>query len=954
MRRCRGAWVLALLLGAAQHTVAASVGSPLPRLEAESYRLPNGLQVVLRVDDRLPLVALNVRYAVGSANDPPRRTGFAHLFEHLFSFVRLRGYGESPVTLLQRAGALQASAVTSPDRTTYFTTIPAAQLDFALGLEAERMRDFEQLLDEPLFSREQAIVRNERRLNVEGKPYGLADEAIFSTLFPPGHPYHHRYIGAHADIEAARWPEAKDFFRRYYRPGNAILTLAGSFELAQARALVARHFGPIPAGEAVPKPEVERTVVTGERRVSVADKIELPRLAVAWRTAARHQPGDAEMSLLPFLLAGPAGTLHDSLVNRQRLAQEVVVEYLPYALGSVLTIKATANAGVSLKRLQVALDAELDAQTRRGWSGEQIDRARKTLELQILRGLEKLGDITALDDPSAAIPYGGVADQLGECLYAFGKADCLADTLSRYRQVTPETLRSAMQRTLTKDARAVVLTVPGEKVIQDVPAASAASTSGEEPSGDRTAGTRLPVPHQFVLPNGLTVLLLERKELPLVRLNLLVQGGSAASPLDQPGLASFATDMLLSGTTRRSASEITGEAAQLGTAVETDISGDSAAVGISALQESLAPAMELLADVALRPAFQSQEVEKMRVRRLSQLTLQRNNPDALASQRFTAMLFGAASPYRSAGMLNDELFSETPPYGYDESGSEESLRRITRDDLHDFWKRNYTPGNAVLIAVGAVSQVELLALARKHFGDWRGASLADATQPRAGSEANSEPRPRVEPGGDRQREVVIIDRGGATQTVLRVGAAVGSPPDTSDYVPLRMLNIVLGEIFSSRITRNLRERNGFTYLARSRFAWRREPGQMFVISTSVRTDATAPAVRELLVELRRIADEPVSAEELAAARNTFLGNLVGRFEMGGDAAAALGQLHSLHLPLDYYRTLPERIAAVTAADIQRVARQYLAVERMQIVALGDRVKIEPALRELRLGTYLVQ
>lgn len=951
-------WAPLLLLGCLSAYAVGAVERPAPRIDFEAYRLPNGLQVVLSEDDRLPLVAVNMRYAVGSANDPPGRTGLAHLFEHLFSFARLQGFDESPITLLQRAGATQASAVTSPDRTTYFTTIPSSQLELALAVEAERMHHFAPTLEPALFAREQAIVRNERRLNVEGRPYGLADEAVFASAFPEGHPYHHRYIGSHADIEATQIADAREFFARYYRPGNAILSVAGDLDKRQVKEWVAKYFGAVPAGAAPPPLPAKIARIPESRRVLVTDQIELPRLTMTWLTPPGHAPGDAEMSLLPFLLGGSEGSLHVNLVEQRRLAQSVVVEYLPYALGSVVTIKATAHAGVTLEALETALETELAARLEAGWNDEQIDRARRKIELRILRGLEKLGDITSHDDSSAAIPYGGVADHLGECLHAFANPDCLPQTLGRYGRVTSATLNDTLRKTLTRHSRVVVHAVPGEKVVNDVPARNRSVEQSKPPQshepGARSlverelrsslqpnAKVQLPAPRQFTLSNGLTVLLLERRQLPVIRAALFVRAGSVASAGDQPGLASFAVDMLLRGTQRRSAKDVASYAEQLGTVVEADVGSDTSALGISVLKESLEPAMLLLAELATQPTFSQSEIDKLRADRRAQLALELNDPGGIASRRFTELLFGASSPYRHAGLLNDGMFVETPPYGYDALGSDASLQTLTRARLVNFWKSAYTPRNSVLVVAGDVAEAELRVLAENHFGKWRGRAAQVMRPPTVAAGAGSE-------------TMILIDRGPASQTVLRIGAAVGSPPGGADYVPLRLANIIFGEIFSSRITRNLRERHGYTYLVRSQLAQRREPGQVFVISTSVRTDATAAAVQELFNELRRIANEPVAPEELASARNTFMSSVTARFEVSSDVATALGQLHSLQLPLDYYQSLAGEIAAVTASDIQRVALRYFSVANMRIVALGDRSKIEQPLRALGLGPMRVE
>ncbi|MBL8270573.1 M16 family metallopeptidase, partial [Steroidobacter sp.] len=285
--------------------------------------------------------------------------------------------------------------------------------------------------------------------------------------------------------------------------------------------------------------------------------------------------------------------------------------------------------------------------------------------------------------------------------------------------------------------------------------------------------------------------------------------------------------------------------------------------------------------------------------------------------------YGEAGAYRRSGLFNDELFARAHNYGYDELGTEQSLRKLTRDDVVRFWKEGYAPDDAALVAAGDASLAELRQLAEKYFGEWRGKAA---------------PVKRVVAQPPKQR-VMVEDVGSASQTSLRVGV-IGASRSSQDLVPLRLLNLVFGEIFESRITANLRLQNNYTYMARSQFAFRREPGP-FVIGTNVRTDVTAPALQEIFNELTRIRTEPVPDAELRFARTAFESSLVSLFETTGRTASSIGQLFAYDLPLDYYQTLPTSIRNTTAADLQRVAEKYLQPSQVVVVAVGDRQRIEP-------------
>ncbi|HEY5760667.1 MAG TPA: insulinase family protein, partial [Steroidobacter sp.] len=626
---------------------------------------------------------------------------------------------------------------------------------------------------------------------------------------------------------------------------------------------------------------------------------------------------------------GSSSQLYDRLVRQEKLASNVVVEHLPFARSSVLTIKATAAPGVTLQKLEGAVAAELAAFRKAGPSAAEIEQARNTTALSIVRGLEKLGEINGFGDFTMDAAYGGVAEQLNQCNVLLNDPGCLREVMKRFGSVTPESLRKAAA-TLTPSSSVIIHAVPGEKVVDDVPSAEAVAASSHLDEADKfempplgsPSTVKPPLPQKVVLANGLSVWLVEQHQIPAISAHLVVRRGSGDSPADRAGLAAFTTKLLLRGTGDRTSREFALDAAQLGTKVEADISSDAAAIGIRVLKQNLPRALGLLSEAAQKPSFAQAEVESMRVEELSGLVQARSNVDTLASYLFTDTLYGGAGPYRRSGLFNDDLFARTHNYGYDEIGTEQSIKAITRDEIVRFWKEGYTPDNAALIVAGDASLTELRELATKYFGAWQG---------KAAKVARSA-------GGAAKDHYLVENAGNASQTSLRVGT-IGAARNSQDVAPLRLLNFVFGEIFESRITANLRLKNNFTYMARSQFAFRREPGP-FVIGTNVRTDATAPALQELFNEMARLRNKPVSDDELRFARTAYESSLISLFESTGKTASAVGQMFTYELPLDYYQSLPTRIGATTSADIQRVARQYLQPSKIVVVAVGDRARIE--------------
>jgi zinc protease len=434
-----------------------------------------------------------------------------------------------------------------------------------------------------------------------------------------------------------------------------------------------------------------------------------------------------------------------------------------------------------------------------------------------------------------------------------------------------------------------------------------------KPGTVRTA--QFPTPDQITLPNGLKVIVSERRELPVVAASLVFGSGSGANPADMPGLANFTAAMLDEGTKTRNALKIADEVAQLGTTLSTSSSMDAVQVSMTTLAPQFPRALDLMADVVLNPTFPQEEVERQRASRLANLVAQKSNPSQIASRVMAAVLYGPAHPY-----------------GYTDLGTEGSNKSLSRDAMLGYWKQHLVPGNAALVVVGAISRQEVQALAAKAFAGWNGKPAQRTTLPAPGGTA---------------AKLIIVDLPGTAQTQLRV-AGVGVARSTPDFEAIEVVNTLLGGLFTSRINLNLREDKGYSYGAFSTFAFRREPGP-FYVGTGVRTDATAPSVTEIYDEIRKMKDVQVSVDELSLGKDNLVRSMPGRFETTGQTADSFATLFVYDLGLDYYSKYIERVGALDAATAHAAARKYLVPERMLVVAVGDRQKIQADLEKLNLG-----
>lgn len=905
--------------GQAQDQSPAPAAAPVPSIAFEKTVLPNGLQLILVEDKRLPIVAVNLWYHVGPANEAPGLTGFAHLFEHMmFAATRHIPRGEAD-RLLEGAGATDSNGGTGFDSTSYYDTVPSNQLELALWVHADRMGFLLDVLDQQALTNQQDVVRNERRQTVEGEPYGVVEEALLQTLFPKGHPYAASIIGSHADIQGARLDDVRTFFTDYYGPNNASLVIAGDIDKAKVRELVTRYFGSLRRGPDVVRPKVVTPPITAERRVVVRDRVELPRVFMGWLTPAAYQPGDAELAVAAIILGGgKSSRLYKSLVYERQIAQDVSSTQTSLGLGSTFVVDVTARAGHTPQELEAAIDAELERLRRDGPTEREVERARNSLETALLASLEKLGG-------------DGLAEQLNHYNLYTGDPGYLAQDLARLRRIDAAGVQRAVQAWLKPEARAVVTGVPGKPKVDDprapkpakAPPASNTQVALNEAEAWRatppvpgpTPKVALPRGESFKLANGLTVIHHHNPALPLVSSQLVIKSGGAANPAGLPGLAGFTAQMLEEGTATRSAPQIADEIAQLGAFMDTGSSDDVSTVSLLALRSTFARALEVVADIVQHPSFPAAEIERQRLDRLGSLTQQRDDPETVAALAAAGALFGSAHPK-----------------AYGQLGLEPAIRATTRDDIAGFWQRHYVPSNAALVVTGDITRAELEALAKSQFGAW---PAADA------------PAMGVTETQPTQARLVIVDQPDAGQTALQV-ACMGPARDTPDFPALQVMNGALGGMFSSRLNNNLRETKGYTYGIYSHFDYDRAPAP-FSVEASVQQDATGESVREILREIAAMREQPLSSAELAAARNAQLLSLPGQFETNADIGASLTELFVYGLAPDYYDQLARRLAEVGVEDVQDVARRYLDPDKMIVVAVGERRKILPQLHKLGLG-----
>ncbi len=867
----------------------------------EKFTLSNGLEVVLHEDHTLPVVAVNVWYHVGSKNEEPGKTGFAHLFEHLM-FEGSKHHNRSHFEPLQKVGATLNGSTTA-DRTNYWENVPSNYLELALWLEADRMGFLLDALDQKRFDIQREVVKNERRQNYENRPYGMASMLLQPQVFPSPHPYHWLTIGTPEDLDAATLEDAKAFFRRFYGPSNASLAIVGDFDSDQVKRLVEQYFGDIPPGPHINRMGRMDSPLRGQVRLVMHDRVQLPRLYLAWPTVPAFSKEQAPLDILAMLLGdGKSSRLYRLLVYEKQMARDLRVMHYAQEVSGEFHIQVTANPGYSLQEVQSLLEAELERIKREPPTEREMLRAKNRIESNHIHQLERLGG------------FGGRADILNYYNVFTRDPGAINTDIDRYLAVSGEDVQRAAA--LALGSNFVRLSVMPERPLR-------AQATGIDrtvmPTGQPARAFRLPVPRRARLANGLSVMVVEKPDLPLVAFGILLDSGAVADPLERPGLAHMTASMLLEGTTTRTSQQIAEEMEFMGAHLISEASREYVLVSTETLTSQWSAALAIMADVVRDPTFPPEEIERLRKERLTDLRRIHDNPTNIAMRASRALLYGPQSRY-----------------GHPVTGIVESIEAMTQEELVAHFRGHYCPENATLLVVGDVTMDEAISRAEELLGDWRSYD---------GQPAASEARPEGVPLTP--TTIYLADKPGSAQSVIRAGHLI-IPRLHPDYYATSLLNYVFGGQFSSRLNMNLRQARGYSYGYFSSIDWFRGPSALLV-GGAVQTNVTRESVAETLKEFADIRGQrPVTEEEFRAARDGILRGLPSHFETQVQVLHQLCQLAVFGLPETYFAEFPDRLQEVGLEDVRRAAREVVHDDQLKVLVVGDRQAIEPGLRDLGL------
>ncbi len=867
----------------------------------QKFILDNGLTVIIHEDHKAPIVAFNIWYHVGSKNEKPGKTGFAHLFEHLM-FNGSENYKGDYFLPLEKVGATDLNGTTNEDRTNYFENVPVSALDVALWMESDRMGHLLGAITQPILDEQRGVVQNEKR-QYENEPYALSYELISSNCFPKGHPYSWTVIGSMEDLSAASLEDVKEWFRTYYGAANAVIAIAGDINTEEALAKVKRYFGDIPSGPPIAKYESFIAKRSGVQRQAAQDRVPQARLYKVWNVPAWGTGCSNRLELAAAVLSsGKNSRLYKRLVYDDQIATDVSAYVDAREIAGLFNIEATAKPGVDLAEVEKAVDEELARFLKEGPTAAELERVKAQHIANVIRGLERIGG------------FGGKSDILATSQVFGGSPDAYKTNLAAVEKASAQDVQEAAQHWLSD----------GAYILEVHPYPSYNSTASDVdrsklPEAGTPPDAKFPKLERTTMSNGLKVILARRDAVPVVNFNLLLDAGYAADQSALPGTSSLAMNMLDEGTKTRTALQISEELQKLGATINSGSSLDTSSVLLSTLRANLDASLALYADVILNPSFPDNEFKRLKAQTLAAIQQEKAEPFSIALRVFPKLLYGPGHAYGNP---------------FTGSGTEASVQAMTLADLQKFHDAWFKPNNATLVVVGAAGLDEIKPKLEKLFSAWKPGEV---------------PKKNISPvAGKSAPEVYLIDKPGSPSSII-LGGFVTLPKANPDEVAIEIMNMILGGQFTSRINMNLREDKHWSYGAGSAVISAR--GQRpYVIYAIIQTDKTKESIFEADKEVKEIVGtRPPTAEELSRNKSSQVLGLPGQWETNAAVAGSIAEMVIYGYPQDYFDTYPGRVKGLTLEQVSKAAKDALRPEGVVWVVVGDGAKVAPKLKELGYG-----
>ncbi len=857
----------------------------------KKFVLDNGLTLIVHEDHKAPIVAVNIWYHVGSKNEKPGKTGFAHLFEHLM-FNGSENFNTDYFKALEAIGATDLNGTTNNDRTNYFQTVPDAGLDQVLWLESDRMGHLLGVLDTARLNEQRGVVENEKRQG-ENRPYGREDELATKAIFPVGHPYDHTVIGSMNDLDAATLSDVKEWFKTYYGPNNAILSIAGDITPEVAYEKVNKYFGNIPAGPTLSRFNVDLPVINGEIRESYQDRITEARIMMNWIAPAWGTKDASLLDLVSSILTdGKSSRLYKKLVYEDQTAGYVYSYNETREIAGIFDVTANVKPGEDFTSVEKTIDDILSDFLAKGPTQEELERAKSAYIASFIKRLERIGG------------FGGSSDVLAESMVYGNDPAFYKKTLKFIANATTSEVHDAAEKYLDAGKYVLIATpFPQFEVTGKEADRSALPALGSQPASS------FPAVQTATLKNGLKIVLASRKNVPTASVSLMVDAGYASDQFARPGLASLAMNLLDEGTKTKTSLQISDLLESLGSNINTYCDLDESYVRMSTLKPSFDQSLGIFADIVLNPAFAQKEFERIQKEQINDIKRERTEPIGMVLRVFPKFLYGPGHAYNQ------------PLTG---NGYEDDVAKFTRDDVLKFYDTWIKPNNSTLIVVGDFDMKDLQSRVEKLFGDWKGGTVPQknlATVPPAAGNI-----------------LYLLDRPESQQSII-IGGYLTDPYNKIPQIASQSLMNVFGGDFVSRINMNLREDKHWSYGA-SAFIWAAKGQQMLLAYAPVQSDKTKQSILELTKEFNSIiSNKPVMEQEYTRNKNNVVMQLPGRWETNSSVCSSLNTMFKYGLPMDYYQTYDQNVRNLKLDDIRKLTSRIIEPKKLEWFVVGDKNKI---------------